>query len=445
MHAVQKALVFLVVCAGLAPLARAQDLLALYRQAQQQDATLASARYALLAAQEKVPQARAALLPNISLNSSASQQRGPVSFNDAPAIDRQVRTNATTLQLTQPLVRWGNWLAYEQAGAQMRQAAAQFAQAEQELMLRLAQAYFEALVAQESVAVAQAQVTAVEQQWQLAQRNFEVGMATVTDVHEAKSRFDLARAQRIAAVNEQQTKQAELQRVLGNAPGPLAPLRPDAAPPALDATPLSAWLDQARQEHPLVQLGLATQEVAEKEVAKLRAGHAPTLDLTASYGSNFASGSLTSPADIASRARSTQVGLQLAVPIFSGGAVQSRVREAVANLSKAQADLEAARRQAVALAQQAYAGVANGQAQIEALTSAVASSQSAVQANQVGYKIGTRINIDVLNAEQQFFATQRDLMKARTETLLQGLRLKAAAGALVEADLESVNRLLFHF
>lgn len=427
--------------AGTGP-AQAEDLLDIYRKAQHRDAVFEAARHAMEAAAEKVPQARAALLPTLSLNGNNGRQKGDASFSSAPYVDRQVRSSGASLQLSQPIFRFGSWIAYEQADAQVRQSAAQFAQVEQELILRVAQAYFDVLVAQESVTVAVSQLNAVEQQLGLAKRNYEVGMATVTDVHEAKSRFDLARAQRISAVNEHDSRQAELERILGEAPGPLAFLRKDAVLPHPQPADMSAWLSGARDAHPLVRIQQAAQEVAEKEVEKSRAGHLPTLDLTASYGSNFSSGSMTSPADIATRSRSAQVGLQLSIPVFSGGGTNSRVREAASNLSKAGAELEAARRQAVALARQAFAGVTNGHAQIEALASAVESSKSSVDANKIGYKIGTRINIDVLNAEQQFFAAQRDLVKARTETLMQGLRLKAATGSLAEADVEALNRLL---
>lgn len=425
-----------------APLAHSEDLLTLYRKAQSGDAVFEAARYQAEAAAEKLPQARAGLLPTLSLNSNGNQQKGDASFSGAPYLDRDVGSTGTTLQLNQPIFRWGAWLAYAQADAQVRQAMAQYAQAEQDLILRVSQRYFDVLVAQESVSVAQFQLKAVAQQLELARRNFEVGMATVTDVHEAKSRFDLSRAQRIGAINELQNKRADLERVLGEAPGTLAGLRRDAQVPGPQPAELDTWIANAKTQYPLVRIQEAAEEVAEKEIARNKAAHLPTLDLTASYGKTYTSGSITSPADIAVRNRVSQIGLQLSVPLYGGGGISSRVREAVANLGKARADLDDARRQAAALARQAYAGIANGQAQIEALVSAVESSKSSVEANKIGYKIGTRINIDVLNAEQQLYAAQRDLAKSRAETLMSGLRLKASTGALDITDVEALNGLL---
>ena len=161
-----------------------------------------------------------------------------------------------------------------------------------------------------------------------------------------------------------------------------------------------------------------------------------------SYGRNFASGSMGSPADVSSRIDAAQVGVNLNVPLFAGGAVSARVQESLALRDKALDDLEAARRQAAAQAQQAWSGIRQGRLQLAALASAVASSRSAVEDNKTGYRIGTRINIDVLNAEQQLYAAQRDWFRARVETLMQSLRLKASGGLLEEADLAAVNRLL---
>jgi outer membrane protein len=201
-------------------------------------------------------------------------------------------------------------------------------------------------------------------------------------------------------------------------------------------------MGNARENNPAVRTQLAAMEVAEKEVSKNRAAHLPTLDFTAGYGRNYTSGSMTSPADIENRVKSGTIGLQLTIPIYQGGAVSSRVSEAIANRFKSRAELEAARRQAATLARQAFGGVTSGLSQVEALTSAVTSSLDSVNANKIGYRIGTRVNIDVLNAEQQLFAAQRDLAKARYDTILQGMRLKAAAGTLTESDVQAINVLL---
>lgn len=421
----------------------AEDLLSAYREAMLRDPAYAAARHALEAAEYRVPQARAGLLPTLGIAAADSRQHGDASFNDAPYERRDVTSRNWSLQLSQPLLRPASWAIFSQAEAQARQAAAQFRQAGQDLILRVAQAYFDVALATESLAVATAQHGAVEQQWQLAKRNFEVGMTTVTDVHEAKSRLDLARSQRIAASNELTVKQAELERITGRPTDRVAPLDAAATPPMPQPTDVREWLAQAAAASPLVAVQTAAVEAQEHEVARGRAGHAPTLDLNASYGSTHASGSMTSPSDIPVRNRNArQLGVQLNLPLWAGGGVAARVDEARANLDRARAELEAARRQAVTVARQAYSGVVAGQAQIEALSSAVASSSDSVDANRVGYRIGTRINIDVLNAEQQLYTTRRDLARAKIETLMHGLRLKAATGSLDESDVVALNTLL---
>lgn len=420
----------------------AVDLLSVYRLAQGNDATFEAARYTLEAGRERLPQARASVLPNISLNGNDNRQHGEANFAGSPYQNRNVNGWAWNLQLSQPVIRVANWVGVAQASAQVEQAEAQFVQAENELILHVAQAYFDLLTAIDSVTVATAQLKAVEQQRVLAKRRYDVGEATVTDVYEAQSRHDLGRSQLVQASNDQASKQAELERLIGPLPSALARIKADVTLPAPQPADIGLWVGNARENNPAVRTQLAGVEAAEKEVVKNRAAHLPTLDLTAGYGKNYSSGSMTSPADIENRVRSGTIGLQLTIPIFQGGAVNSRVTEAIANRSRSYAELEAARRQAATQARQAYGGVTSGLSQIEALTSAVTSSLDSVNANKIGYRIGTRVNIDVLNAEQQLFAAQRDLFKARYDTLLQGLRLKAAAGTLTDDDVVAINTLL---
>lgn len=478
----------------------AEDLLTIYRQALNQDPVLEAAKYALEAAHQKVPQARAGFLPTINWTANKTKQLGltrltpaatttdtqattgtavvsgvqpaasdamsdagftspsledvanagdsataPEPTNQTPEpepLNRVVRSYGWTLQLTQPIIRPVAWITYAQAGAQVRQAQAQYSLAQQDLILRVAQSYFDVVVAENNVRVAFAQDNSVDMQLTLAKRNFEVGTSTVTDVHEAKSRFELSKAQRIGAENELQAKQAELERITGNMPAKLAALQTQVIPPLPSPPELTSWISKAKEQHPMVLVQIEAQEVASKEISKNRAGHLPTLDFTASRSANYSSGSLSSPTDLETRSKTNQYSLQLSVPIYSGGMIDSRVKESAAMLNKTQAELESARRQVATMARQAFNGVLNGHAQIEALTAAVTASKSSVNANKIGYKIGTRINIDVLNAEQQLFAAIRDLSKARVETFMQGLRLKASIGILSEADLAELNQSL---
>jgi outer membrane protein len=422
--------------------ASAADLLDIYRLAQTNDPTFEAARYTLEATRQKLPQARAGLLPVVAVNGNDGRTRAHTTFSNMPTVARDVNTWNWSLQLTQPLIRVQNYFAYSESEAQVEQATAQFAQAEQELVLRVAQAYFDVVVAEDSIAVADAQLRAMGEQLAIAKRGVELGTSAITDVDEAQSRVALARAQRVTALNDLETKRSELEKVIGQNPQQLAVLRPTVVAPKPEPDDPQIWIGHAKESNPVVRAQKAALAAAEATVNKNRAEHLPTVDLTASYGGNYASGSLTTPVDYTTQARSKMVGVQLNVPIFSGGATSAKVAEAVAIRHKTQADLEAARRQAASDARQAYAGISNGLAQIEALNSAVVSGQSAVKGNQAGYKLGIRINIDVLNAEQQLYTSQRDLTKARYETLFQGLKLKAAAGVLSEEDLAVVNGLL---
>ncbi|MES2951813.1 MAG: TolC family outer membrane protein [Pseudomonadota bacterium] len=418
-----------------------QTLMDVYRKAQDQDAQYTIARKTFDASLEKLPQARAGFLPTLNLTGNKNIQSGEASFSDAPYIQREPNNWSWTLQLTQPLLRWGNWASYRQADAQVRQAQEQMALAEQDLILRTAQSYFDVLLAAESLRVLDAQLKAVDEQWALAKRNFEVGTGTITDAHEAHAKYALNLAQRVAAVNELASKQADLERMLGE-PMALTPVRVAQTLPSIDTEGMDAWRNAAAANNPQIKVQQAALTVAQQEVSKSNGAHMPTLDFVLSRSANYNSGTLSSPADLQSQVNTRQVGLQLTMPLFAGGATQSRVREALALQEKATAELALAQRNAENQVRQAFAGVTNGLAQVEALQVAVLAGNNAVEGNKIGFKIGTRIIPDVLNAEQQLFAAMRDLSKARVETINQGLKLKAAAGLLQTTDLAALQLLM---
>jgi len=421
------------------------DLLQVYRDAANHDALYASAKAVWTAGQEKLPQGRAGLLPVIS--ATASTTWNDVDFNrrapGMPPIDAQYNTNGYQLTLTQPLFRWQNFEQYRQGKLAVAQADAVFAQAKQDLVLRVSQAYFDVLLAQDSLSLAQAQKKAIAEQLEAAKRNFEVGTATIVDTHEAQSRHDLATAQELAAQNDLEIKRQALRQVIGKLPESLAPLRAQVQLQRPQPDDMGKWVEAAETGSPLVQAQQAALEIADKEINKQRAGHLPTLDLVATRGRSSATGGIAAGVALpGSDTHSNTVGVQLTLPIFAGGAVMSRDREAVALRDKARADLDNTQRSAALGARQAYLGVTNGMAQVKAYEQALVSSQSALDSNKLGYEVGVRINIDVLNAQQQVFATRRDLAKARYDTLLAQLRLKSAAGSLGEDDVQAINALL---
>lgn len=435
--------VIFVLLAALPFPARSEDLVQVYRDAQRYDAVYAAARHTLEAGRERLPQGRALLLPTLNLSGSARRSRIESESRDtaiAPDFTRRPSSVGYTLTFAQPIYRPQNRLQYRQAEFQVMQAEAAFGQAGQDLIIRTAQAYFDVLAAQDTLALVRAQKAAISEQLAQAKRNFEVGTATITDTHEAQARFDLIGAQEIAAQNDLENRRQALQLITGKDYGELKPLRPDVrlAPP--NPNDMESWVELAEKQSYPVQAQEAATSVAALEARRASAAHLPTLDVVATHGQTGQSASTTS--SVGADLTSTTIGLELAMPLYQGGALDSREREAAALSLRSRQELENAKRSAALTTRQSYLTVINGISQIGALEQALVSSQSALDSNKLGYDVGVRINIDVLNAQQQLFSTRRDLALARYNTITNQLRLKAAAGSLREADLEEVNRAL---
>jgi outer membrane protein len=413
----------------------AADLIQVFNEALTNDAVYASARSTLAAGQERGIQGRATLLP--TLNASGSYTR-----NDQEAFGQQSRfnNNAYTVQLAQPLFRLANWESYKQGKLSVAASEVQFQQAQQDLILRVTQAYFDVLAAEDAIAFLTAQENAITQQLASAKRNFEVGTATITDTNEAQARYDLAIAQQIGADNDLEIKRAALQQIIGKTPGSLSTLRRDIIlqPPVPAA--IESWVSRAEDQNFAVLSQHLALEIATREITRNRAGHYPTLDLVATRSSSSQSG--VGFGGFSAAGTNNAVGVQWTIPLFSGFSVDSKVRETIALAERNRSDLDNARRTAAQNAKQSFLSVKNGLAQVNALQAAEKSSQSSLESNQLGYEVGVRINIDVLNAQQQLYSTRRDLARARYDALVNGLRLKAAAGVLQEQDLDSINALL---
>ena len=434
--------IFLAILAFSQPLVAA-DLVQTYREARANDPVYASARAARDAGRESLPQGLALLLPAISASAFTQMNDNDIKFRGdvIPPSKREGNTNGFNVSLTQPLFNWQSYMLYKEAGFKVAQTEAAFGQVAQDLVLRVAQAYFDVLASQDSLAFIQAQKTAISEQLAQAKRNFEVGTATITDTHEAQARFDLATSQEIAALSDLEIRQRALQQIIGTFPDRLTPLRSsiELNPPQ---NAMELWVTSAESQNFAVRVQEAALEIATREIERNRAGHYPTINVVGNYGNNLASVATIGITNQGTDNILRNIGLQLALPLYAGGGVNSQVRQAIANQEKARQDLENARRSAALAARQAYLGFANGMAQVRALQQALVSSQSALDSNKLGYEVGVRINIDVLNAQQQVFSTMRDLSKARYDTLMNGLKLKAAAGTLTEEDLETANRLL---
>ncbi|MDI1339293.1 TolC family outer membrane protein [Polaromonas sp.] len=426
------------VLAAFVPAVQAQNLVELYRSAREYDSSYQSARSLYEANLAKAEQAKAGILPTAGLSLGVSRTNFE---NTNPVIDRNFPTQTGSLNASQPLYRPGNWATYEQGKQQVVLSRAQLEAAEQDLIVRTSQAYFDVLAAQDTLAFVRAQKAAVGEQLASAKRNFEVGTSTITDSREAQARFDLVTAQEIAAENDLRVKKIALDQLVGKTDAqPKGLLVPVELPPLVPAD-VNTWVRQSEDLHPSVRQALANLEVAKLEIDKAEAGHKPTLDLTASYGvQRNPQGSTTSPLD--NRSNSTTVGLALNLPLFAGFATQNRIRETLSLEEKARSDLEGAKRGVALSTRTAYFGVLSGQGQVKALEAAEASSQSALDANKLGYQVGVRINIDVLNAQSQLFQTKRDLAQARYNVLIGGLRLRQANGTLTPEDLLLINSLM---
>ena len=422
--------------------AGAADLMAVYRDAQGYDAQYAAARAALEAGRERLPQGLAGLLPSIGLGVQTAWNDSETALrrSGVPKSGSEYNTNGWSLSLTQPVFRWQNWVAYNQAELSVALSEAQFDAARADLIVRTAQAYFDVLLAQDALATAQSQKTAIAEQLEAAKRNFEVGTTTVTDTHEAQAAYDLVIAQEIAAQSDLSVRQHALQALIGKDVPGLKRLRTGITLEPPQPADMGRWVTLAETESPVVRQAQVAHEIAGREVERQRAGHLPTVDLVAtrSYGAQGFASSVGSGVET----NTTTIGLQLAVPLYAGGYVSSKSREAAALRDKSAADLDNARRGVALGARQAYLGVTSGLAQVRAFEAALVSSQSALDSNKLGYEVGVRINIDVLNAQQQLFSTRRDLAVARYNTITNHLRLKAAAGSLREEDLQEVNAAL---
>jgi outer membrane protein len=425
---------------------QAEDLMQVYRDAQRHDAVYAAARQTLAAGRERLPQGRALLLPTLNLSANAQAARVESDSRDprvTPSFNRDPRTLGYTVTFAQPIYRPQNYLQYRQSELQVAQAEATFAQAGQDLIIRTAQAYFDVLTALDTLELVRAQKAATGEQLAAAKRNFEVGTATITDTHEAQSRFDLINAQEIAAQNDLQSKHQALQLIAGKAYTQLKALRPEVklAPP--NPENMESWVELSEKQGYPVQIADAGAQIAALEARRASAGHLPTLDAVATYGQVGQSASSTSTTSATGADITTAtIGLQLAVPLYQGGSISSREREAAALSLKSKDDLENARRTAEVSTRQNYLLVINGISAIAALEQAMISSQSSLDSNKLGYEVGVRINIDVLNAQQQLYSTRRDLAVARYNTIVNQLKLKSLASSLREEDLEEVNRVL---
>jgi outer membrane protein len=422
--------------------AAAEDLMDVYREAQRNDPTVAAARANWEAIQERIPQARAGLLPNVTLSASTNANYFGTNLDSDPhvSVNRGFGLGGLTVSASQPLYRYANTVAYNQAVEQVRQADYTLESAKQDLILRVAQAYFDVLLAQFTVELAESQKAAVSEQLAQAKRNFEVGVATITDTNEAQAKYDQIVAQEITSRNDLENRRTALRAIIGRAPRNLKQLGPGFEPTLPSPNQLDIWVDRALADNLSVRVAQYNADIATLEIERQRAGRLPTVDLVAS--ANAQAFSATVNANAAGEQHQVAIGLALTVPLYQGGFVEAKVREALALQENARQNLEVARRNALFAAQTGFTSVTNAAASVKAFEQALASAQTAYESNRTGFEVGVRTNLDVLNTQQNVFQARHDLAQAYFNYMIGVLRLKSAVGTLSEDDLAELNRRL---
>ena len=413
----------------------AADLLGLYQQAKQSDPQIREARANRNAGQEARPQAMAGLLPSVNLSGDLTYTHKDILSSPTAALvgSSQYASNSLALSLVQPLFRKDRLVALEQSGDRVRQADAQLQAARQGLILRVAQSYFGVLSAKDDLTFAETEKKAISRQLDQAQQRFDVGLVAITDVHEAQARFDQARAAEISAQNEVDNAMEALREIVADAGSALAGLRDEVplVPPA--PSDIDAWSQTALQNNPQVLVARLASRIAEKDVEAKRAGHYPSLDLVGSLSRSRVEDNFGNDVDNAA------LGVQLSVPFYAGGAVDSATRQASYQYEAAREALETERRAVRRQVRDAYLGVQTSISRVKALAATERSAQSALEATEAGFEAGTRTLVDVLNSQRDLFRAKRDFAQARYNYVLNTLSLLQAAGTLAEEDLSRVN------
>lgn len=418
----------------------AEDLLDIYRLALENDPQLRAAAAAHRAAQETKAQSRASLLPQLNLSANYTKNNQDISETKNPASttgETDYTSKGYTLSLSQSIYHHDYYVRLRQTDASIARANAEYEAARQGTILRVAEAYFNLLAAQDNLTTAEATKRAISQQLRQTQQRFEVGLSAITDVHEAQAGYDAAVAAEIAAQNELDVARENLRAIIGREPIALAILKDEVPLLTPEPADITEWVTQAQQQNLSLLAAEAAARVAAEELNRRQAGHYPTLDLIASR--TFSD---STDYDFGSERTDTSVGLQLNVPIYSGGLTTAQTREARELYTQATENLEQQRRTTIRDTRSAFLAVTTGISQVKARKQALSSAQTALEATQAGFEVGTRTAVDVLNAQQVRFQAQSEYYRARYDYILATLQLKQAAGTLSVADLEKVNEWL---
>ncbi len=426
----------------------ALDLMGAYTQAAAHDPTIAAAAEALRAGREKAVQGRALLRPQVQLAASLTHLSDRSSSTDLPpALAGVIEPNSSgrmhelAIEMKQPILDAKARADKRQLEQQTELAELRHRDAQQHLMQRVAEAYFHVLLADESLRVARAEKAALAMQRDRAQARFEVGRGRITDLQEAQARYDSVVTREVSAQSTLALRQAQFEELTGAKAEGLAALRADFAPQPPQPDSAAAWQSQAAAGNTRVLSKQHELAIASAEIDKYRLSSRPTLDLVASVSHRGQSGGLSALTAPDGR-RSAAVGLQFNVPLYAGGAIQSKERESIAKRGQAEQELVAAKRDARLQSHDAYLSVKTGVSRVASLEQSARSAATALEATLLGRDVGTRTELDVLDVRQRLFTTQLELAQARHDYLLGRVRLAALAGALAEGDLRALNTYL---
>ena len=414
----------------------AADLLSIYRLAEKNDPTYLQQIASHRATLESRPQALSQLLPSINL--SAETIRHDQDISSASTFGSSGNSNFNnrgyTLSLTQPIFRRDRFIALDQADSEINQSEAELSEVQQELIFRVAERYFDILASIDSLEFAQAEVKSLSRQLEQANQRFEVGLSAITDVQEAQAGYDLALAQEIQALNAIDNAREAMRELTGDYITKFNTLGNEISLVRPDPESIDSWTQLALDQNLSVIAANHAVNTARKEIKRQTAGHYPTLDLIASQDYSSSGGRFGS-----TKTHTSSVGLELNVPIYSGGLVSSQKKEAHENYNIAMQALEQSRRSAQRLTREAYLGVISGISQVKALKQAVVSSETALEATEAGFEVGTRTAVDVVASQRTTSEARRNYSQATYDYILNTIRLKQAAGTLSPEDIELIN------
>ena len=421
----------------------AENLLDIYKLAVKNDPTFLAARQNYLARKQTLVQARGTLFPSIDATAAKSRIDSET-ITDAGILSRpsgksEYDSASYTLTITQPIYNSALFSGLRQARAVVRQAEAEFSGTQQSLITRVATAYFGVLLATDNLELALAEQTAIARQLEVAKGRLEVGLATITDVHDARARFKLAEAQVIESKNNLQDARFALQEITGALPKSLNPL--SEAMPLVKPQPdnIESWVKTALKQNLQLQAKREAVTIAKQAFKLKRAGHIPTLNLVGTRTRTDADGSISGPGI---RSDSTTISLELNIPIFKGGITHSESKQAYHQFQAARQDLIVTIRSTERKTRSSFSGVSSGASRVLALKQAVVASESALRAKEEGFQAGINTNLDVLDAQRDLYRAKRDYSDARYTYIINQLQLREAAGILSPENLSQVNNWL---